>query len=162
MLKRLFEADWQARSPHIRCTRLPIAPINARQRLLDLIDGTPHPDIETTQLADEEVRSAVLESARAGVAVRVIPCRSELDRGQLDAAAFPPERHGIPANFSGIPASTPRRSSSTAAGRTSGSVNLTRTSISEIREIGLITRERPVLDTMAKTFDTDWARAVWY
>ena len=40
-----------------------------------------------------------------------------------------------------------------------GSINLSRTSISETREIGLITKERPVLDTISRTFDTDWANA---
>ena len=160
VLKRLFEADWEERSPHIRCTRLLIAPINARTRLLDLIDSATRTlDIETTQLADDDVRRAVLERAESGVAVRVILADPSWIEANHDAAAFL-ERHGIPVKFLQNPGVHAKAIVVDDRRAYLGSVNLTYTSISKNREIGLITRERPVLDAMSKTFAGDWAKAV--
>ena len=162
VLKRLFEADWKERSPHIGCTRLLIAPINARPRLLDLIDSARRTlDIESTQLADEDVRYAVVERAEAGVRVRVILADPGWVAANRGAAAFL-ARHGIPVRFLRNPGVHVK--AIVADGRRGyiGSVNLSYTSISQNREIGLITREAPVLDTMASTFTTDWNNAVTY
>lgn len=162
VLKRLFEADWEERSPHIRCTRLLIAPINARQRLLDLIGGARRTlDIETTQLADEDVRYAVVERFESGVDVRVLLADPGWVAANRSAAAFL-ARHGIPVKFLKNPGVHVK--AIVADGRQGyiGSVNLSYTSISQNREIGLITKERPVLDTMASTFAKDWANAVTY
>lgn len=159
VMKRVFEADWQERTPNLRCTRLLISPVNARRRLLSLIDeATRTLDIESTQLADEEVRGAVLERAEAGVAVRVILAEPGWVEANLDAARLL-TRHRVPVRFLRTPGVHTKAILVDGRKAYVGSINLSHTSISENREIGLITKERPVLDTISKTFATDWANA---
>jgi cardiolipin synthase A/B len=160
VLKRLFDADWQERTPDLRCTRLLISPINARRRLLSLIDGATRTlDIESTQLADDEVRSAVLERAEAGVAVRVILAEPSWIEANLNAAKLL-MKHGVPVRLLRNPGVHAKAILVDGRKAYVGSINLSRTSISENREIGLITKERPVLDTISRTFATDWANAI--
>lgn len=160
VLSRVFDADWESRAPDLRCTRLLIAPVNARPRLLDLIHSAAETlDIESTQLSDDEVRAAVLERAASGVAVRVILADPGWIMANLEAAAFLAE-HRIPVRFLWRPAVHVKAILVDGQRAYLGSENLSHNSLSNNREIGLITREEPVLTTISTTFTRDWARAI--
>jgi cardiolipin synthase len=158
-LVSVFDADWRSRRPDLRCTRLLIAPFNARERLLELIAGAAETlDIESTELSDEQVRAALVERAAAGVAVRVILADPSWIGANLDAAAFLVQ-HGIPVRSLLTPGIHVKAIAVDGDRAFLGSENLSENSLSNNREIGLITRESPVLATMAATFAKDWARA---
>jgi len=96
-LVALFDADWDRLSPALDCTRLLVSPVNARERLLALIDSaTTTLTIESMQFADAEVRSHVAARQAAGVTVRVILA----DTAWIDANVAGPRTspsHGIEA-----------------------------------------------------------------
>jgi cardiolipin synthase A/B len=160
VLVRLFDADWRSKTPDLRCTRMLIAPVNARERLLHLIESAAKTlDIESTELSDDEVRAAVLGRAASGVAVRVILADPGWVAANRDAAAFL-AHHRIPVRFLWRPAVHVKAILVDGQRAYLGSENLSYTSLSKNREIGLIASEVPVLETMASTFASDWARAV--
>ena len=159
-LVRLFDGDWRSKKPDLRCTRLLIAPDNARERLLSLIDSaTTTLDIESMQFADDEVSMAVQARAAAGVAVRVILANPAWVKANQDAAAFLTMSR-IPVKYLRSPAVHVK--SILVDGRRAyvGSVNLSYASLSKNREIGLIADEKDVIETMATTFAADWSNAV--
>jgi cardiolipin synthase A/B len=157
VLVRLFEADWRWRRPNLRCTRLLISPVNAHERLLDLIDSaTETLDIESMHFTDDEVREAVVARAAAGVAVRVILADPRHVEAGFGAAAF--------LGAHGIPVKTLRDldvhvKSILVDGRRAylGSENLSTNSLENNREIGLIADEPAVIDAVSTTFAKDWA-----
>jgi phosphatidylserine/phosphatidylglycerophosphate/cardiolipin synthase-like enzyme len=158
-LVRVFDADWRSRRPDLRCTRLVLAPDNARERLLALIDGaTDTLDVESTELSDPQVRAAIVERAAAGVAVRVILADPSWIEANEGAAAFF-ARRGIPVRSMVSPAVHVKAILVDGNRAFLGSENLSENSLSNNREIGLITLEPPVLATMAATFVKDWASA---
>jgi phosphatidylserine/phosphatidylglycerophosphate/cardiolipin synthase-like enzyme len=158
-LVRLFDGDWRSKKPDLRCTRLIIAPDNARERLLALIDSASATlDIESMELSDDAVSMAVAARAAAGVAVRVILADPAWVKANHDAAAFLAMSR-IPVKYLRSPAVHVK--SILVDGRRAylGSENLSHVSLSRNREIGLIASEKAVLETMSATFADDWARA---
>ena len=86
-LVQLFDADWGGGPLDLACTRLLVSPINARQRLLELIrSATNTLAVESMQLADDEIRLALAERRRAGVAVRVLLADPSWITANRDAA----------------------------------------------------------------------------
>ncbi len=158
-LVRVFDADWRSRRPNLRCTRLVLAPDNARERLLALIDGaTETLDIESTELSDAAVRAAIAERAAAGVAVRVLLADAGWIEANGYAVAFLAKR-GIPVRSMASPAVHVKAIVVDGRRAFVGSENLSENSLSNNREIGLITLEPPILATIAATFAKDWASA---
>ena len=65
-LVAVFDADWNGETPSLECTRLLVSPINAKERLVSLIDTAETTlQIFSMQLADTDIRNAV--TARASV-----------------------------------------------------------------------------------------------
>ena len=72
-LSAIFAADWAGTPLVMPCTRMVVSPINARERILDVIDGAKHTLlIESMQFADTGVREAVKRRIEAGVEVRAL------------------------------------------------------------------------------------------
>jgi phosphatidylserine/phosphatidylglycerophosphate/cardiolipin synthase-like enzyme len=159
VLVRLFDGDWRSKRPHLGCTRLVIAPINARPRLLDLIRGAAATlDIESMELSDEAVIAAVLERAASGVEVRVILAEPDWVATNQESAAFL-EAHGVPVRFLRSPAVHVKSILVDGQRAYLGSENLTYNSLTNNREIGLITGESEVIGTVSTTFAKDWKKA---
>ncbi|MFO0762918.1 MAG: phospholipase D-like domain-containing protein [Byssovorax sp.] len=158
-LAALFDADWQRKSPDLSCTRLLVSPVNSRERLLTLIESANETmDIESMQLADTQVRSAILERKNAGVAIRVILA----DTGWIDAnasAATFLKDNGIPVKYLLSPKVHVKALSVDGQRAYLGSENFSYTSLSKNREVGVIAYESSILTLMGTTFDTDWAVA---
>ena len=77
-LTRVFEADWGATpatptQPDLACSRLVVTPINAKSRVIELINGARQTlDLEIIYLSETNVRTAILDAHRRGVAVRLL------------------------------------------------------------------------------------------
>ncbi len=158
-LARLFDADWKRESPDLSCTRLVVAPVNARTRLLDFLRAAKSEIlIESMQFSDEDVRDVVLERKKAGVTVRAILA----DPDWIDAnakAAAPLKNAGIDVRWLKTPGVHVKAVVVDHQRAYLGSENFSRTSLSKNREIGLLVDEVKNIDLMAATFEKDWAEA---
>lgn len=158
-LAGLFDADWKKAAPDLSCTRLLVSPVNARARLLAFIaSATTTLDVESMQLADTDIRAAVVARKNAGVAVRVILADAGWISANAAAATFLTQ-NGIAARYLGSPAIHVKAIAVDGARAYLGSENLSWTSLNKNREVGLIAYEPDVLQTMTATFDEDWAAA---
>jgi phosphatidylserine/phosphatidylglycerophosphate/cardiolipin synthase-like enzyme len=153
-LQAIFEADFARQDPDLSCTRLIVAPVNARQRLLDFINSAQHTlVIESMQFQDRDVRNAVVARKAAGVDVRVILADPSWIDANTSAATFL-QQHGIEPKF--YPSAHVK--SVVVDGKTAyvGSVNLSWNSIDKNREIGLLVTEQANIDSITATFEHDW------
>jgi cardiolipin synthase A/B len=158
-LAALFDADWARLSPDVSCTRLLVSPVNARRRLLDLIGGATRTlDIESMQLADTDVRSAIIARRRAGVAVRVLLAAPGWVAANAVAAASL-KQSGIPVRVLVSPGVHVKAMTVDGQRAYLGSENLSHTSLDKNREVGLIAIEGDVIRTLSSTFEKDWTAA---
>lgn len=156
-LVALFDADWERRAPELACTRLLVSPVNAKQRLLALIDSAKTTlTIESMQLADSDVRARVAARQSAGVKVRAILAEASWISANADAAAFL-KAHGIEART--IPHCHVKAIIADGDRAYVGSENLSYTSLVKNREVGVVLTEAPAVGVMAGTFEKDWSAA---
>jgi phosphatidylserine/phosphatidylglycerophosphate/cardiolipin synthase-like enzyme len=73
-LQAVFDADWTgAAQPDLSCSRLVVSPINARGRIVQMINqATTTLDVEIMYLSETNVRASILQANTRGVAVRVL------------------------------------------------------------------------------------------
>jgi phosphatidylserine/phosphatidylglycerophosphate/cardiolipin synthase-like enzyme len=158
-LTALFDADWNKKAPDLKCTRLLVSPVNARQRLLDLIGSAKKTlDIESMQFADKDVRMAVAARHAAGVTVRVLLADPSWITTNADAAQFL-MMNGIEARYLLSPTVHVKAIDVDGERAYLGSENLSYTSLTKNREVGVVTLEADDLMLMGTTFDKDWAAA---
>jgi phosphatidylserine/phosphatidylglycerophosphate/cardiolipin synthase-like enzyme len=158
-LLSLFEADWNRLSPSIDCTRLLVSPINAKARILSLIEGaTSTLVIESMQFADSTVRDAVAARKAAGVDVRVLLASPSWIDSNQSAAEFLTS-HDIAARWLGSPSVHVKAIVADGARAYAGSENLSYTSLTKNREVGLVMTEPLAVSSIASTFEKDWANA---
>jgi phosphatidylserine/phosphatidylglycerophosphate/cardiolipin synthase-like enzyme len=153
-LVALFDADWQGTTPAMGCTRMVISPINARPRILDVIDGaTTTLTIESMQFADTAVRSAVAARVAAGVDVRVMIADVGFVSANAAAATYLKGLGLVPKY---IPHLHTKVIVADGAVAYVGSENLSQTSLDHNREVGVLLTEATALATMERTFEADW------
>ncbi|HSO37965.1 MAG TPA: phospholipase D-like domain-containing protein [Labilithrix sp.] len=158
-LVKLFDADFSRKVPDLTCTRLLVSPVNSKQRLLDFI-ATARKEIvvESMQLADTDVRDALAARKTAGVEVRVLLADPAWISANSDAATFL-AANAIEARQMKVLAVHVK--SVLVDGKTAyaGSENLSWTSLTKNREVGVLITEPANVATMQATFEKDWATA---
>ncbi len=158
-LGALFDADWTQATPDLSCTRLIVSPVNSEARLAELVkSATKTIVIESMQYADRAVQAAVLERKAAGVDVRVLLAAPSWITTNTQAAADL-STNAIPARWMGSPAVHVKSIVVDGTYAYLGSENLSYTSLTKNREIGIILSDVPAVQTMAATFEKDWATA---
>jgi len=158
-LVTLFDADWQRQQPDLSCTRLLVAPVNARARILELIaGGSSSITVESMQLADAEVREALAERRAAGVEIRVLLADPGWVETNADAATFL-AGEGIPARWMSDPGVHAKAVVVDGARAYLGSINLSYTSLSRNREVGVISADAAAVQRLTSTFEHDWGGA---
>jgi phosphatidylserine/phosphatidylglycerophosphate/cardiolipin synthase-like enzyme len=154
-LSALFEADWTGSAPAIPCTRLVIAPINARQRILDVIDGAQHTLlIHSMQFADTGVREAVERRIAAGVEVRALLADAAWIDADASAATF---LQNLGVTVKSIPHLHTKVLVADGKVAYVGSLNFSYTSLTKNREVGAILVDAPSIAPLVETFEKDWA-----
>ncbi len=115
-------------------------------------------EIESMQFADAQVRQAVLERKQAGVAVRVLIAAPSWVSSNTSAGAWLVANQ-IPARWRKTPAVHVK--AFVVDGKTVflGSENLSRTSLDDNREVGLVSTEADDVALVSSTFEQDWAGA---
>ncbi len=157
VLAAIFDADFERKSPDVSCTRLLVSPVNAKQRLLDFI-GSAKKEVlvHSMQLGDRDVRDALVARKKAGAEVRAILADPGWIDANADAAAFLAQ-NGIEARYAPHVHVKAITVDGTAA--YVGSINLSWTSLTKNREVGLVVTEKTNLDAIRGTFEKDWATA---
>ena len=155
----LFEADWIGAAPTtMECTRLLVSPLNARERILDLIASAQSTiEIESMQFADRGVRDAVEARAEAGVAVRVMLADASWIDANESAVTF---LSGIGVPVKWMPHLHTKTIVVDGARAYVGSVNFSMTSLDRNREVGVIVTEPSSIAPLSDTFEKDWLAGV--
>lgn len=155
-VQALFDMDWAlaggetAMPADIACTRLIVSPNNAKPRLLALIDGaTSTLELEIMYLSEDTVREAIGAATQRGVDVRVI-----LGDRQDDAVPYL-RGLGITVKF---PSFSLHSKLIVADGVAFvGSENMSLTSLTKNREVGVLVFEPAAAAVITTQFETDWA-----
>lgn len=154
-LDTLFDDDWAGSAVAMDCTRMVLSPINARARILSLIEGAQHTlTIESMQFADSQVRTAVSARVAAGVQVRAILADAGWVTANATAATYL-KNLGVEVKF--IPHMHTKVIVADGAVAYMGSENLSETSLDHNREVGVIVTDASSLAPLESTFETDWA-----
>lgn len=158
-LVKLFDADFQRKSPDLSCTRLVVSPVNSRARIIDVIKSAQASIfVESMQLGDSDVRSALAARKAAGVDVRVILADPDWIDANADALQFL-ATNGIAARTLKAPGIHVKAISVDGKRAYAGSENLSYTSLSKNREVGVVITEAANVASMDATFEKDWAIA---
>jgi cardiolipin synthase len=153
----VFNADWERRRPTIGDPDLVWSPVNARERVLALIDGaTESLDLEQLEMQDEEVEDHLIAAVQRGVRVRVVTVPDmEANGPGLERIAA----GGVEVRY----LSDPRVHAKViiADGRRAlvGSINISTASLDFNRELGIIVEDEVVLEALEFTFEKDWDKA---
>ena len=154
-LTALFDADWAGAAPAMDCTRMIVSPINARSRVLDLIDGAKTTlTIESMQFADTAVRQHVAARVQAGVQVRAMLADAGWITANADAATFL-KNLGVEVKY--IPHLHTKVVVADGARAYMGSENFSYTSLDKNREVGVVVTEASSIEPLTATFEKDWA-----
>lgn len=153
-LETIFNADWTGTPLAMPCTRMLVSPINARERILDVIEGAQHTLlVESMQFADTGVREAVKQRIAAGVEVRALLA----DAAWIDAnaaAATYLENLGVTVKY--IPHLHTKVLVADGKVAYVGSENFSYTSLEKNREVGVVMVEASSIAPLLATFETDW------
>jgi len=161
-LGALFDADWSRRPLDAHCERLVVSPDNARGRILRLIESAERTlDVESMELGDGSVRHALADRRAAGVRVRVVLADPWWVRAN-DAAARYLAANRIRARYLVSPSVHAKAIVADGARAYVGSVNLSWTSLTRNREIGVIADEPGAVATISATLARDWSRAITF
>jgi cardiolipin synthase A/B len=155
-LRAMFDADWAGVGATftLPCTRLLVAPINARERILALIDSAQTTlEIESMQFGDAAVRAAVKARVLAGVSVRALIADPSWISANTYAAQYLADL-GVPAKW--IPHLHTKVMVVDGARAYLGSENLSSNSLDNNREVGLIVTDPSSIAPIATTFESDW------
>jgi phosphatidylserine/phosphatidylglycerophosphate/cardiolipin synthase-like enzyme len=159
-LASIFDNDWNDTTPNLSCTRLVVSPVNSEDRILAVINGaTKSLDIESLEFSDTAVQNAVAAQQKAGVAVRVLLADMSFESDIMEAVNEIEPMGLVPRRLV-----TPQLhlKSILADGTTAyaGSENMSNTSLTQNREVGLIVTEPAAIATMAATFASDWGASL--
>ncbi len=139
---KLFEADTKRQEYVAGNSKFVVSPVNARKVLASFIKGAKKELlIYDPEISDREILRALLDRRKGGVEVRVI---GKVSRNQLQVRTLTGLR---------LHTRTIVRDREQAF---IGSQSLRQLELDSRREIGLIFRNRTVVNTLARTFEEDW------
>jgi len=153
----IFDADWSGEGILLdKKTPLVVSPENSRQRLLQLIDGANASLwLEQSTLLDDEIVERLLTAVNRGVAVRFIgPNRGDDDVAyenlqKLADAGADVGRLGTPYVHAKVILSDDSLAFV-------GSENMTFSSLNLNRELGIVTKDKAIVDRLRDSIIQDW------
>jgi len=157
-LQAIFDSDWTRQGfADLDCTRLIVSPVNARQRVLQLINAADDTlDLSVIYLSDSSVRTAVIMAADRGASVRVLlgdPVAFDDNVSTATTLA----NQGIPVRYVGSSVFLHAKLIISDGVALVGSQNLSSTSLTDNREVGVLVTEPSAVATIQAQLDADWA-----
>jgi cardiolipin synthase len=164
-ISAVFDADWDYSRYSPSAESLVWSPDNSRAKISGLIDGSRASlDIYNEEVEDKEILGLIGDKAKKGAVVRLISARlisggRDLNyRGRLAL-----DRAGAEANYLTELYSHAKMVLSDymneGAAAYVGSENFSGASLDRNRELGIIVREKEILERLENTFETDWAQS---
>jgi len=155
-LAQIFERDWVGRGElDFSCTRLIVVPDNGRPRITALINGANDTlDLALMYLSDDNIRSAVLTRAAAGVQVRaLLASPGWIDSNTATAAEL--QTGGVQSKF--LTQWELHAKLIIADGvALVGSANMSWNSLTNNREVNVLVTEPEPTAAIAAQFEADW------
>lgn len=158
-LSRLFEADWNNTSEPTLGSDLVVSPQNARVKLTNLLRRATSDILATVEVySDSGIRTVMKERRDLGARVRVV-LADPRDVDQNADAARVLKTYGFEVRFLRTPVLHAKLV--LADGRLAyvGSVNLTRTSLDQNREVGAIVDQATIVGQLRAQAEADWTAA---
>lgn len=161
----VFFADWNRTPLSPTNPNLVVANINARAKLLMLINGATHTlDIESEAMQDAQIGDALIAAQQRGVAVRFIGSMPPPGTGTGSGDASVPGRKRLAAGGVAVRVlATPYLHTKTMVADSAvayvGSVNFTAASLDENREVGILTENKGIIARLETIFVKDWTAA---
>ncbi|MGE0869390.1 MAG: phosphatidylserine/phosphatidylglycerophosphate/cardiolipin synthase family protein [Kofleriaceae bacterium] len=159
----IFEMDWAAaagatpKPADLSCTRLVVAPNNARLRILELINGAKSTlDVEALYVSETTVRNAIGAAAGRGVAVRVILESDQDQPDNADSALFFKNMQ-IPVHVVTNQFYLHAKLIIADGVAFVGSENFSVSGLTKNRELGVMVFEPDAAAVISDQFDADWA-----
>lgn len=153
----VFEADWNRRVPTMSNPNLVWSPVNARQRMIDLINGAKQTlDVEHAEMQDDQIIARLIDAAQRGVAVRVV-MSPQTGSGDPDKAGQGKlVRNGIAVRLVKTPFVHAKMMIADNARALVSSQNISTSSLDFNRELGILVTDPKIIQTLSATFATDW------
>lgn len=140
-----------------RGTRVLVSPLDARPRLAAAIDAARTSlALEVEELSDPDLVARLTAAHDRGVAVLVLVPDSDRSAG-TDAAVTTLRSAGVPVRALRSPTLHAKAMVVDGATAYLGSVNFTRASLDDNREVGLLLADAPVVSRLAATLASDWS-----
>ncbi|MBI5493588.1 MAG: hypothetical protein HY904_01095 [Deltaproteobacteria bacterium] len=159
-MKALFDSDWDnTANPNVTGT-LVVSPNNSRARLLDLVNRAQTEILVSMEVfADEGMRLALKNRMDLGVDVKVLLAHpTDVTQNQADAEEM--RNRGFQVRFLRNPTLHAKLVVVDAVAAYTGSVNFTRTSMDQNREIGVIVDDTTVVGPLHAQALADWNAGV--
>jgi HKD family nuclease len=157
---RVFDADWNRQKPDLSNARLVWSPVNARQRILALLDEAKTSiDLEQAEMLDAEIGDHLLAAIKRGVKVRLVSSAYdpiEKDNNELQKEAL--RRAGAEVRYQDEPYVHAKMYLIDNRKAFIGSENNSTNSLNNNRELGIIFDEVAAIVTVAQTFEKDFAK----
>lgn len=155
----IFNADWNHNTAQFNDSNLVVSPVNSRSAFMKLVSSAHHTLlIEAEELNDDTVEQAIATAAHNGVHVEVILPSAKSSSSDSNGAGISILQQG------GVQVKEDPRLYIHAKiivvdGQLAyvGSENISRQSLDENRELGIIVSDSGVLHTLQQTFQQDWS-----
>jgi phosphatidylserine/phosphatidylglycerophosphate/cardiolipin synthase-like enzyme len=145
-LTKLTDADHNRVPPIITSPRLVVSPENAREQLSKFIKGARRELlIYDTNVSDDRIIALLMQRAAAGVKVKVL---GSLERKWKDTGLKVKSLRGLRLHVRAIVRD--RKAAFV------GSQSLRKLELDKRREVGMITKDRRAVGTIARVFESDW------
>jgi phosphatidylserine/phosphatidylglycerophosphate/cardiolipin synthase-like enzyme len=155
--------DWAAaggetpKPADLGCTRLVVAPNNARVRILELINGAKSTlEVEALYVSETTVRNAIGAAAGRGVSVRVILEGESSQPGNADTATFFKNMQ-IPVHYVTTQFYLHAKLIIADGVAFVGSENFSVSGLTKNREVGVMVFEPSAAAVVTQQFEDDWA-----
>ncbi len=154
-INSVFNADWQHENVHVKNPNLIWSPNNSREKLLSLIrEAKAEIKIYAQDISDYQIIGALAKAARAGVKVKILMSVNAKKAASKQLAYL--KKSGVTLHHCKnyyIHAKVMIIDDKRAV---LGSINFTRASINNNRELAVITQDPKVINILIKTFNQDW------
>jgi cardiolipin synthase len=151
----MFAADFAA-TPYVPAGNLLVAPVNARDQLVLLIQAAKSTiDLEGEELSDYKIANALVAAQARGVKVRAVVANNAPTASQMSVVAQL-KTGGVAVVSLGTPYIHAKAMVVDGAQAYVGSENFTTGSLQYNRELGLITTNAPTAATIGKTIAKDF------
>lgn len=156
--QRIFSADWSRATPALSDPDLLVSPINARIKLLALINSARSSlQIENEEMQDQQIEDALTQAARRGVSIQVVLPAPSGGQDSTAAGVALLRKAGISVRYDKLLYIHAKLMIIDQARAYVGSENISSASLDLNRELGLIVANSNIISALAMTFSSDYA-----